>query len=576
MKTKRTSPIVGTALAAVVMFAAALPCAAATTHTVTSTDDNGSGTLREALENAGDGDTIMFDFTFPATITLTSGELVVDMNVAITGPGRDQLTVDGNSAFRVFHITNEKEVTISGLTIANGADEWNGGGIRNEIGNTLMLSDCALTGNTAVAGGAIFNEGSMTLTDCALSGNIAFGEPYNGEGEGAIYGVGGAILMFSHEPATLTLERCTLSDNLASGEGSISGAKGGAILVAADKEIPVTVTVTNSTLVGNAAVASRTAEAGAIANGYPDSYSIGADMIIRNSTLSGNFAVGETDGGLGGAIINVKGSLTLDNSTLADNYDNWAEVFTESDIAGGAVISAGGPLKIRNTILANHPLVANLFVWEVGVDSPVLDLGFNLCNDDCSGLLDSTTTLLGTAPLLADLADNGGPTLTHALFAGSPAIDKADEFDSAGNEVTTDQRGIERPQGIANDIGAFESDSDLVYAWSGVLKPLKANGGSVFKVGSTVPVKFRLTGWSAGIVDLQARLFYAMMAGEEVGTVIEAVSTSSATTGNLFRYDPKSGQYVFNWSTKGLERGVYRLFIDLGDGEEHMVDLRLK
>jgi len=108
------------------------------------------------------------------------------------------------------------------------------------------------------------------------------------------------------------------------------------------------------------------------------------------------------------------------------------------------------------------------------------------------------------------------------------------------------------------------------------LQPVDGNGGSVFKAGSTVPVKFRLTGCSAGIVDLQATLSYTMISSIVGSSVNESISTSSATTGNLFRYDPTSEQYLFNWSTKGLSQGTYRLFIDLGDGVEHTVEVGLR
>lgn len=121
----------------------------------------------------------------------------------------------------------------------------------------------------------------------------------------------------------------------------------------------------------------------------------------------------------------------------------------------------------------------------------------------------------------------------------------------------------------------------LVYTWSGVLQPIdppNAAGvsSSVFKAGSTVPVRFALTGASAGITTLAATLSFAKVSNGVVGSDIEAVSTAAATAGNLFRYDAASGQYLFNWSTKGLTSGTYRLFIDLGDGVSRTVDVGLK
>jgi hypothetical protein len=119
--------------------------------------------------------------------------------------------------------------------------------------------------------------------------------------------------------------------------------------------------------------------------------------------------------------------------------------------------------------------------------------------------------------------------------------------------------------------GAFTVS--VTYSWSGILQPINADGSSVFRRGSTVPVKFRLTGASAGVTDAVARLSYQFVNGS-AGTVNEAVSTAQATTGNLFRYD--DGQYIFNWSTTGIAVGTYDLFIDLGDGVHRTVRLHLR
>jgi hypothetical protein len=107
----------------------------------------------------------------------------------------------------------------------------------------------------------------------------------------------------------------------------------------------------------------------------------------------------------------------------------------------------------------------------------------------------------------------------------------------------------------------------VTYSWSGVLQPINADRDSVFKGGSTIPVKFMVTGASAGITDAVAHLGYIRV-GSTGGTVNGAVSTSAATSGSQFRYDPSSGQYVFNMSTRGLAAGQYRLDIDLHVGVE--------
>jgi hypothetical protein len=116
----------------------------------------------------------------------------------------------------------------------------------------------------------------------------------------------------------------------------------------------------------------------------------------------------------------------------------------------------------------------------------------------------------------------------------------------------------------------------VTYAWSGVLQPVNADGSSVFKLGSTVPVKFQLTGPSACNTTATATLSAAKVGNSVAGSVNKAVSTSAATTGNQFRYDPTSGQYIFNWGTKGLTAGTYLLQIDLGDGVTRTVTVGLK
>jgi len=134
---------------------------------VTNTNDSGPGSLRGAIAGASDGDTIQFDPVLKGqTITLTSGELFINNNLTITGPGPSQLTVKrstagGTPAFRIFHILKHT-VTIEGLSITK----------------CLAL---ALGGNSPDAGGGIFcddeefnNERlAVTVSNCVISDNAA-------------------------------------------------------------------------------------------------------------------------------------------------------------------------------------------------------------------------------------------------------------------------------------------------------------------------------------------------------------------------------------------------------------------
>jgi hypothetical protein len=109
----------GFAVTAVLLLAATTMSAHAATITVTNTNDSGPGSLRQALANANNGDTINFAVT--GTISLFSGELVIGKNVTIAGPGANRLSIDGGHEFwspqSTSHVVSGKTVTISGLTI---------------------------------------------------------------------------------------------------------------------------------------------------------------------------------------------------------------------------------------------------------------------------------------------------------------------------------------------------------------------------------------------------------------------------------------------------------------------------
>src|SRR5437667_444405 len=176
----------------------------AATITVTSTADSGVGTLREALASASDGDTI--DFSVSGTITLTSGQLVVNNSLTISGPGAANLAVNGNAASRIFYISSGKTVTISGLTITNGRKsgigiESQGAGILNDHA-TLTVSNCTISGNSAGSGGGgIYNYfAALDLTDTILN-----------------TGASGANI--TNNSGTVTSDGYNLSSDAAGGDG---------------------------------------------------------------------------------------------------------------------------------------------------------------------------------------------------------------------------------------------------------------------------------------------------------------------------------------------------------------------
>ena len=191
-----------------------------------------------------------------------------------------------------------------------------------------------------------------------------------------------------------------------------------------------------------------------------------------------------------------------------------------------------------------------------------------------------------TAPEL-DVSDNIAVTATSLQGAAValPAATASDIVDTAVSAACDIPSGTVFPLGTTNvNCSAMDTSGNsatksftvsVTYDWGGARPPINADGTSVFRLGSTVPVKFQLSGASANIADATAKLFHTKQGGSAAGE-LEAVSTSAADSGNVFRYDAASGQYIFNLSTKPLSDGWWLLRIDLGDGVQRTVRIGLR
>jgi hypothetical protein len=170
--------------------------------------------------------------------------------------------------------------------------------------------------------------------------------------------------------------------------------------------------------------------------GYGGGISNGGSLTVTNSTVSGNSCDGN-----GGGISN-GGPMTITNSTIRGN---------SADGSGGG-ISAGGAVEIGNTILMLGAHGANIS----GNPGTVTSHGYNLSNDNGGGFLTATGDQINTNPMLGPLLNHGGPTFTHALLEGSPAINAGDP--SFSPPPVYDQRGpgYDRVVGGRIDVGAFE------------------------------------------------------------------------------------------------------------------------
>jgi Big-like domain-containing protein/Calx-beta domain-containing protein/cadherin-like protein len=201
---------------------------------VTTTADSGAGSLRQIIADACDGTTINFDtagvFATPQTITLTSGEILLDKNLTINGSDA-QVTISGNNASRVFHVNAGKTIGIVGLTFTGGSTSGDGASILND--GALTVVNSTFTGNAAgTDGGAISTTAtgtSLTVLNTTISGNTAAGS-------------GGGLITLG---GTVTIINATITNNTADFDNNAAGDGGGLRAHAG------TVTLKNTIVAGN-------------------------------------------------------------------------------------------------------------------------------------------------------------------------------------------------------------------------------------------------------------------------------------------------------------------------------------
>jgi predicted outer membrane repeat protein len=339
-------------LVAVVGSLSARTAAHANTLTVLNTLDKGSGSLRNTIAGAKDGDVIVFDSSLEGqTITLISDELSINKDLAIQGPGADMLTISGNSTNRIFEIVEGATVSIAGLTMSHGralarggagGDRGGGGGGAILNAGNLTVTDAVFFDNQArTHGGAIANVpyGVLTVLRTAFTNNQAIAkDPFS-------IGEGGAIFNSNH-PSTATIADCVFAQNQAmGGDGGVLG--------------------TDQLLLGEC-------NGGAIHNGSRST------LIVKNCTFAGNRAIagsggsgGTRDGGfvgvaIGGAIANdenIEGAqLVVDGCSFVYNQAIAGTNCTGSSTGfgyigtsrGGAIYQGGVGTVTRSVFIGNQ------------------------------------------------------------------------------------------------------------------------------------------------------------------------------------------------------------------------------
>ncbi|HMF07668.1 MAG TPA: choice-of-anchor Q domain-containing protein, partial [Thermoanaerobaculia bacterium] len=427
-------------LVAAVLLMAAAARAGATTFVVTKTADTNDGvcnatncSLRDAIiaANTNPGPDVI---TLPAgTYLLTipgapedqaaTGDLDILDDLTINGAGAATTIVDGGALDRVFQVFDGVTAVFNGITIRNGSGVLSGGGVWS-TGSNLTLNGCVVTGNQSISQGGGVYASTVTLTNTTISNNTA------GNLGAGVYAdnltMAGSTVTGNQTPSGSGGGIYVDSDATISGSvitNNTSGSRGGGIYVTGGESLQ-TVSIADTTISNNTAFGDGGGEGGGLYIG-----SIAAVTVSR-CTVSGN----RSDFN-GGAIASFD-TLTLVNSTVNGN----------TSFAGGGIFSQGTLTLISSTVSSNSPdgvdnsspgttslaktIVANN---KIGCTGTITDGSSNLQfpGTTCG------STIPSADPLLAALANNGGPTQTQALLAGSPALN------AAGNcpPPATDQRG---------------------------------------------------------------------------------------------------------------------------------------
>ena len=413
-------------------------------------------TLREAITQANldnDKDIITFAASLSGDVDLGSSLPHITEPVDIEGPGATRVAIDGQNLRHPFYVNPDagEDVSISGLTIKNGnSGATSGSGIFNQDAD-LTVSDSTLAFNIGAnyGGGIASYQGSLTVNRTTITGgfsNLYGGGIYVGSGPLSVsdstisdnsvgpFGEGGGGIFTRGGVGSVNIVNTTVSGNDAESNG------GGIKITARTGDV----NITGSTISGN----TSTGGAGGIyvwtGNATPVS--------ITNSTVSGNTAGGP------GAGVFIRGNSTTEHATI-----------TSSTIAGntssanfGGGITAYDPGGNPNTVLRNSIVAGNVAPASVEL-SGSFDVAYSIIQRPSGAGIFGPGPSFGLNPYLEPLADNGGPTKTHAITQQSPAFDAGSAFG-----LTVDQRGLTRPIDVplkannhfesvdGTDIGAFE------------------------------------------------------------------------------------------------------------------------
>jgi hypothetical protein len=396
------------------------------------------------------------------TLTLLNSTLAVNAAVGPLNSSGGAIAVEGG------------EADLTACTFTGNAASY--GGAVAILGATANLTGCTIADNTAnVGGGGLFNlEGVVHIEQSTIQGNTDTAAANTVTSNDTPFGGGGIA-----NQGVLTLDASTVSGNTASTRGGgIQNLQGFAESINGIPQPPaVTLTITNSTIGGNTATDPVHGIGGGIDNVF-------AIATLTDSTIANNFA-GEFAGGISNEIIGSQ--VTLISCTVTGNTAGSAigGILNDSTVDGVGTCTLHDTLIAANTSPAGTDDVFGAFVSQ----------GYNLIganpNGNASGF--GSTDLVNVNPKLGPLQNNGGPTATVALLAGSRGIDEGNP--NFKSPPATDQRGFNRVVNGRIDIGAFELQRPSTTTL--IVSPTPAGDG--LPVTLTVTVRGSIPG-QAGVV----------------------------------------------------------------------------